>query len=222
MASILIAESSPQLSSFLKKLLTQHGYQIFLSPLDLQLLSQIEKHHPDLVLLDHASQDLQLQSFCWQIKKEYNHLPLALILDKKDLNRASRLYKNGADDFITKPINDQELLSRINMLLTNQKQVKSLYQVADLILNIKNFTVTRAGQNIKLTPQEFKLLRFLILNQGQVLSRDTILARAWSYDTQVDTRVVDVYIGYLRKKIDDPFDKPLIHTVRGFGYVLRV
>lgn len=93
--------------------------------------------------------------------------------------------------------------------------------VDDLELYSKTFVVKRNDREIQLTPQEFKLLEYLIKNKGQILSRETILSKVWLYSSSVKTRVVDVYMGYLRKKIDDGFDKKLLHSIRGFGYVIK-
>ena len=128
----------------------------------------------------------------------------------------------GADDYLVKPFAFEELLARIRVMLRKKTgQNSSLLSAGDLTLDLNSHTVTRAGQEIPLSSKEFALLRYLLMNQGRILSRDQIEQHIWNYDYAGSSNMVDVYIRYLRKKIDDPFDRKLIHTVRGAGYVLR-
>jgi len=127
----------------------------------------------------------------------------------------------GADDYITKPFTAEELLARIRARLRQRGQNNHKLEIADLELDTKSLEVKRGSKLIKLTPQEFKLLEYLMSNQNQVLTREMILNRIWPSAPDVETRVVDVYIGYLRKKIDTGFENNLIHSVRGFGYVIK-
>jgi two-component system OmpR family response regulator len=114
-----------------------------------------------------------------------------------------------------------ELLARINARLRKSNQSESVLSVADLELNKSTMEVTRAGQPITLTPTEFKLLEYLMSNKARILTREMILNRVWLYSEDVETRVVDVYMGYLRKKIDSDHEKKLIQSVRGFGYTIK-
>jgi DNA-binding response OmpR family regulator len=128
----------------------------------------------------------------------------------------------GADDYVTKPFVADELLARITARLRNQSSVKdNKLVVGDLVLDNKTFEVQRGETSIQLTPQEFKLLEYLMNNKGRILTREMILNRVWLYSPDIETRVVDVYMGYLRKKIDQDFDKKLLHSVRGFGYMIK-
>ncbi len=127
----------------------------------------------------------------------------------------------GADDYITKPFVADEFLARLNARLRKQGATDTILKIADLELNNKTLEVIRSGKRIQLTPQEFKLLQYLMTNKGRILTREMILNRIWLYSSEVETRVVDVYMGYLRKKIDSDFPKKLLHSVRGFGYVIR-
>jgi DNA-binding response OmpR family regulator len=128
----------------------------------------------------------------------------------------------GADDYVTKPFVADELLARISARLRNQNSAKdNKLKVDGLALDNKTFEVEREGKQIQLTPQEFKLLEYLMNNQGRILTREMILNRVWLYSPDIETRVVDVYMGYLRKKIDQDFEKKLLHSVRGFGYMIK-
>lgn len=128
----------------------------------------------------------------------------------------------GADDYMVKPFAFEELLARIRVMLRKHSgQLSNLLRAGNLTMDLSSHTVTRGEQKIVLSAKEFALLRYLMMNQGNVLSRDQIEQHIWNYDYAGSSNMVDVYIRYLRKKIDDPFSSKLIHTVRGTGYVLR-
>ena len=127
----------------------------------------------------------------------------------------------GADDYLVKPFAYEELLARIHVLARRQKATGNLFSLADLTLDASRHLAVRAGEELRLTSREYAILEYLIRNAGMVLSRDRILENVWSMDYEGASNMVDVYIRSLRKKVDDPFEKKLIHTVRGVGYVLR-
>jgi DNA-binding response OmpR family regulator len=142
-----------------------------------------------------------------------------IILTAKDnIQNIVEGFNLGAEDYITKPFDNEELLARIKARLKNNQT--GILKVADLKLNTQTKEVSRQDKLIDLTKTEFNLLKYLLTNKNQVLSRDMILNHVWGYQDETNTRVVDVYIGYLRKKIDQEFDPKLIHSVRGFGYML--
>jgi DNA-binding response OmpR family regulator len=137
----------------------------------------------------------------------------------RDLARGLNL---GADDYMTKPFEPEVLKARVHARLRTVDSDDEMLQVGDLTLDPKTHEVKRGEESIDLSPQEYKLLHYFMTNPNQVLTREMIIARIWESSPEIETRVVDVYVGYLRKKIDKDDNKPkLIHSVRGFGYMLK-
>ena len=129
----------------------------------------------------------------------------------------------GADDYLVKPFAFDELLARVRALLRRRGEVRqSVLSLADLSMDTAAHTVTRAGRRITLTSREYALLEYLLRNQGIIQTRSQISDHVWNYDFEYDSNIVNVYVRYLRNKIDRGFDRPLIHTIRGFGYVMRL
>lgn len=147
------------------------------------------------------------------------HTPVLLLTALGSVKDRTEGLDTGADDYLVKPFALEELLARVRALLRRPtEQQPNILTAGDLTLDTVNFKVQRAGKDIQLTSKEFALLEYLLRNQGRPLSKDTIIAHVWNYDADVLPNTVEVYIKYLRTKVDKPFKKPLIHTVRGFGY----
>lgn len=218
---ILIVEDNQELSEFLRDLLIEQGYTAQVANDGVSALKKLEANQPDLVLLDLTLPDMSGESICRDIRKMYPETSIIMLTAKDEIESKVKGLQSGADDYITKPFITDELLARIAARLRRQTGEASVLKVEDLELNTQSIQVTRGGKIIDLTPQEFKLLEYLMSNQGIVLSRDMILSRVWQYSSEVDTRVVDVYIGYLRKKIDKGAKIKLIQSVRGFGYSIK-
>ncbi len=216
---VLVVEDDQGIQEFLRELLLDNGFAAEVASDGVQALSLIKKSQPDLVLLDLGLPNLAGEAVCLEIRKKYPDLPIIILTAKDDVSDVVRGLNLGADDYITKPFVADELIARIKARLRHSDEVK--LTIADLELNNKTFEVKRSGNPIQLSPHEFKLLQYLISNKGRVLTREMILNRVWLYSYEVDTRVVDVYIGYLRKKIDADYKKKLIHSVRGFGYMIK-
>jgi two-component system response regulator MprA len=219
--SILAVEDDQDLRDYLKELLTDHGYLVQTVSRGIEAINLIKKTAPDLIVLDLGLPDIDGESVCGQIKKDHQHLPIIILTAKDGVPNIVRGLDIGADDYITKPFDGDELLARIKTRLRNLPGNETKLKIGDLELNPANHEIKRTGKLIKLTPQEFKLLHYLMINKGRILTRDMILSRLWDSSPDIETRVVDVYIGYLRKKIDLGFKKKLLHSIRGFGYMIQ-
>ena len=150
------------------------------------------------------------------------HTPVLLLTALGSVNDKTKGLDSGADDYLVKPFALEELLARVRALVRRPAEVQgTTLQVGDLSLNTVDYSVRRADKDIQLTSKEFGLLEYLLRNQGRPISKDTIIAHVWDYDADILPNTVEVYVKYLRNKIDAPFKKPLIHTVRGFGYKIQ-
>lgn len=218
---ILIVEDDLTLQNYLKDLLHENDYFVRAVKDGINALQIIKKTPPDLVILDLGLPLMDGKAVCVEIKKKHPELPVIVLTAQTDMTVMVSTLNLGADDYITKPFNAEELLARIKARLRLINKEQEEIKVADLTVNNKTLEVSRGPKVMRLTPREFKLLEYLMTHKGQVLSRDMILNRIWLYAPEVDTRIVDIYIGYLRKKIDADFDKKLIHSVRGFGYMMK-
>ena len=219
---ILIIEENKDLQTYLKKLLSYNNFVVKITADEASTLEYLEKNDPDIVILDIDTLEKETENLYEKIKKKNNELPIILLAEKDETSKILKGFDAGADDYIAKPLSDDnELITRIRVRLRKQKRADSHLLIADLELNGSNMEVKRHGKLIQLTPQEFKLLQYLMSNQGKILTREMILSRIWEYSSDIKTRVVDVYMGYLRKKIDDGFGKKLLHSIRGYGYVIK-
>lgn len=220
--NILIVEDDSGLQKYLKEFLIDNGFTANIAGDGVTALRMIKKSPPDIVILDLGLPDMTGESVCMEIRKNYPDLPVVILTAKDTVADVVAGLNLGADDYVTKPFVADELLARISARLRNQNTTKdNKLKVAGLALDNKTFEVERDGKPIQLTPQEFKLLEYLMNNQGRILTREMILNRVWLYSPDIETRVVDVYMGYLRKKIDQDFEKKLLHSVRGFGYMIK-
>ena len=220
-STILIVEDDEGIQSYLKQLLLDHNYNVITASNGVSALKIIKKTQPDLVLLDLALPDISGESILQQIHSEYPDLRVIILTAKDTTQNMVQGLNLGADDYLTKPFVAEVLIARIQARLRRAGSENTVLSIADLELDTQTLVVKRDGKEISLTPQELKLLQYMMQNQGRILTRDMILNRLWMSAIDVDTRIVDVYIGYLRKKIDSGFSKKLIHSVRGFGYILK-
>lgn len=219
--TLLVVEDDQTIREYLKGVLLNEGFSVYTAETGIDALNILKEKTFDLVLLDLHLPDMQGESICQQIKHDSPQTMVILLTAKSGIQEKVQGFQLGADDYITKPFAPEELVARVRARLRPSGQESQTLKIADLVLDPQTVQVTRAGKEISLTPQEFKLLEYLLQNQGKVLSRDMILNRVWAYSFDVESRVVDVYVGYLRKKIDADSAVKLIHSVRGFGYTVK-
>lgn len=219
--NILVVEDDTGLQKYLKELLLDNGYSAQIASDGIQALNSIQKLQPDLMILDLTLPNMSGEAVMMEVRKNYTDLKVIILTAKDEVSDIISGLNLGADDYITKPFIADELLARIKARLRYQNGSDSKLIVDTLELDNQTLEVKRSGTSIQLTPQEFKLLQYLMNNKGRILTREMILNRVWLYSPDIESRVVDVYMGYLRKKIDTDFDKKLIHSVRGFGYMIK-
>jgi len=223
-ANILIIEDERKIARFLKLELEYEGYEAEIAEDGVAGLEAYTGGSWDIVLLDVMLPRLNGMEVLRRIRLSGSAVPVILLTARDSLPDKVSGLDSGANDYITKPFAIEELLARIRACLRMTQMLKmdnELLTIADLSVNEKTRVVKRGATEIELTPREFDLLVYLMKHVNQVLHREQLLSQVWGFDYFGDTNVVDVYIRYLRKKLDYPFDTPLIHTVRGIGYVLK-
>lgn len=219
--TVLVVEDDPGLQKYLKELLWENAFVVHVAPDGVQALNLLNKTKPDIMILDLGLPNMTGESVCVEAKKKYPELPIIILTAKDTTSDIVEGLNLGADDYMTKPFVADELLARIKARLRGSEDNSGKLVVGNLELDNKSFEVKRAEKPIHLTPQEFKLLEYLMNNKGRILTREMILNRVWLYSPDIETRVVDVYMGYLRKKIDDDHKDKLLKSVRGFGYMIK-
>lgn len=220
---ILIVEDEEKISRFLELELKHEGYLVEKAFDGKKALEILENNTYDLIILDVMLPKLNGMAVLRRLRK-FSSVPVIMLTAKDDTMDKVMGLDSGADDYLTKPFEIEELLARIRVCLKRvKKEVKSnnILTFNQLKINTDMMTVSFDDETIDLTKKEYELLKFLIENKRIVLSRDLILNKVWGYDYYGDTNIVDVYIRYLRSKIDEPFDQKIIHTVRGVGYILK-
>ena len=219
---ILLVEDEERLASFIRKGMLAEGYEVEVGYDGRTGLSLFRKDVYDIIILDVNLPQLNGFELCRLIRSENETVSVLMLTALDSLSDKSDGFNAGADDYLTKPFEFQELLLRVRALTrrSGSKQ-KQILRLADLELNLDTKTVTRAGKRIDLTTREYSLMEYLMLNKGKIISRVDISERVWSLNFDSNTNVIDVYISYLRKKIDKDFSPKLLHTIVGMGYVLR-
>ncbi|MCJ1907058.1 response regulator transcription factor [Planococcus ruber] len=220
---ILIVEDEKSIARVLELELTFEGYQTGVALTGAEGLIQFREHEWDLVLLDLMLPEIHGLDVLKRIRSAGSEIPVILLTAKDDVKDKVAGLDLGANDYVTKPFEIEELLARIRacLRLSTGKKNTDLLVFDELQLNTATREVVRKNRQIELTPREFDLLLYLMQNPQQVLSREQVLNAVWGYDYYGDTNVIDVYIRYLRKKIDAGEETTYIQTVRGVGYVLK-
>lgn len=219
---ILIAEDEKSLNRIIAKQLKASGYSVDCAFNGEEAYDLISMTDYDAAVFDVMMPKIDGFALLKKIRNDGNNLPVLFLTARDSIEDRVEGLDIGADDYLVKPFAFEELLARIRVLIRkNSVSNSNIIFVADLTVDISSRKVTRGGKDILLSAKEYELLQYLAVNNGIVLSREKIEDHIWNYDYEGGTNVVDVYIRYLRKKIDEGYDKKLIHTVRGMGYVLR-
>ncbi|MDJ0701977.1 MAG: response regulator transcription factor [Leptolyngbyaceae cyanobacterium MO_188.B28] len=221
-AKILLVEDEEKLARFVELELTYEGYEVTVANDGLSGLMTARDSDPDLIILDWLMPGLTGVEVCRRLRSTGSQVPVIMMTAKDDVSDRVTGLDAGADDYVVKPFSIEELLARVRAhLRRTQPQETDVLQYEDLSLNRSSREVFRGKRSIELTAKEFDLLEYLILHPRQVITRDRILEEVWGYDFMGDSNIIEVYIRYLRLKLEAEGEKRLIQTVRGVGYVLR-
>jgi two-component system OmpR family response regulator len=220
---LLIVDDEDNLRSMLAAALQHHGFVVSTATGGREALELIPKQRPDLVLLDVMMPDLDGFEVCRRLRTDGDRTPVLFLTARDSTEDKVRGLTLGGDDYLQKPFSLDELIARAQAVLrrtSDRNGSDSLLECADLVMDDDAHRVRRAGVDVSLSPTEYNLLRYLLINHNRVVSKAQILDHVWRYDFGGDGSVVETYIGYLRRKVDDVEPK-LIHTLRGVGYTLR-
>jgi len=221
---ILIAEDEKKIADSLKQGLEENGFEVKVAYDGEIGLKVFRNESFDLVILDINLPGVNGYDFCKTVRKLNAAVPVVMLTAMNAVEDKIEGFDAGADDYIIKPFDFRELLVRIRALLKRSHitvAIGTMLKAEDLVMNLDSKEVTRNDQVISLTAKEFQLLEYFLRNKNRVLSRADIALNVWDIDFDTRTNVIDVYVNYLRKKIDKGFDEPLIHTQVGMGYVLK-
>jgi len=224
--NILVVEDEVKLTKLIKRVLEEERYQVDIANDGDRGLEMALVGSYDLIVLDLMLPGISGLEICRSLRQEQSVVPVLMLTARDAVNDRVAGLDAGADDYLVKPFAFEELLARVRALLRRRIQPENLasqtLKYEDLELDLVRHEVMRAGQRVELTAKEFALLEYLMRNAGQVLTRDQIINHVWEYDFDASSNVVDIYIHYLRSKIDEKASRKLIRTVRGVGYSLRV
>ena len=223
LTTILVVEDSPQLVAFLQRMLSEEGYGVREARDGETGLSSALENEPDLVILDVGLPRQNGFEVVRELRRQGIHAPTLMLSARAEVADRVRGLESGADDYLTKPFEADELVARVRALLRRASRHETRLYVGDVVLDPVTRRVYRGSREIVLTQREFALLEYFMKNVGLPLSRVLIAEQVWR-QTAVDggeTNIVDVYVAYLRKKLDTADDAPMLQTVRGIGYVLR-
>jgi two-component system OmpR family response regulator len=219
---LLLVDDEDNLRTMLEAALRHVGFDVHPVATGREAIEAVATQRPDLIVLDVMLPDLDGFEVCNRLRREGSRTPVLFLTARDGTEDKVRGLTLGGDDYLVKPFSLEELVARIQAVLrrTGAAQAGSVLTCGDLVLDDDAHRVTRRGTEISLSPTEYNLLRYLLLNAGRVLSKAQILDHVWQYDFGGDGGIVETYIGYLRRKLDDG-GRRLIHTIRGVGYVLR-
>jgi len=220
---ILIIEDEHKIAQALKKALVQENYAVDVSYDGDDGYAMATTEPYDLAIIDRMIPGkYDGLAIVKEMRKEKIHTPIIILTAKGTISDRTTGLDAGADDYLVKPFALEELLARVRALLRRPVEVlQTVLTAGDLSLDTVTYVVKRADKEISLTSKEFALLEYLLRNQGKPSNKETIISHVWDYNADILPNTVEVYMKYLRQKIDDPFDTPLLHTARGFGYKIE-
>jgi len=220
-AHLLVVEDEQRLAEVLQKQLNEAGFQADIASDGYVGKRMMELSNYDLVILDINLPLMNGYELCSEIRKTNSITPIIMLTALGTPDNKLIGFESGADDYVLKPFDFRELLARVNVFLKRSNSQISTGQklkIADLEMDLDSKTVIRAGKRIELTAKEFSLMELLLKNKHKVLTREYIIEKVWNLDFETGTNIIDVYVNYLRKKIDRDFEPKLIHTKFGFGF----
>ena len=219
---LLYAEDEEDLNKVVTKKLTEEGFSVDSCFDGKEAIDNVQFTEYDAAILDIMMPHADGFAVLTELRKLKKNTPVLFLTARDSIEDRVTGLDSGANDYLVKPFSFEELLARIRVLTREKHNLtENILSIGDLELNLSSHIVTRGGTEISLTSKEYQLLEYLLYNKEKVLSREKIENHIWNYDYEGGTNVIDVYIRYLRKKIDDGFPTKLIHTVRGAGYVIR-
>jgi heavy metal response regulator len=219
---ILVVEDEKKVASFIKKGLEEEHYAVDTAPDGENGLYLAELNTYDLMVLDLMLPKINGLELLRRVRQKGNNVPILVLTAKDSVDDIVKGLDAGCDDYLTKPFAFSELLARIRALLRRERVEKEpVLKVGDLTLAVTTHKVMREGKEIELTSKEYALLEYFMRNPDKVLTRTMISEHVWDYHFDSMTNVIDVYVNYLRKKIDKDFEPKLIHTMRGIGYMMK-
>jgi two-component system, OmpR family, response regulator len=223
-ARILVVDDEPNIAELLSAALTFEGYQVGVASTGTEALEQVRTFRPNLVMLDVMLPDFDGNEVCRRLRNQGEQMPI-VFLTARDTTQDKVEGLSLGDDYVTKPFSIEELMARVGAILRRSGELaaadSSVLRFADLTMNVDTHEVWRGEHVIELTATEFNLLGYLLENARRVISKSELLDNVWGFDFHGDPNIVETYISYLRKKIDDR-DPALIHTIRRVGYTLRL
>jgi two-component system OmpR family response regulator len=228
---VLVVDDEPNIRELVEVALKFHGCAVAVSASGKDALHQTESYEPDLIILDVMLPDMDGFEVCRALRTDGNDVPVIFLTARDTTSDTIRGLTLGGDDYVTKPFSVEALVARVRAVLRRTTREAdgeaqpggnaALLQVGDLQLDEEHWVVRRAGTQVELSPTEFRLLAYLMRNQGRMLTRQQLLENVWGWEFAGQSQVVETYVSYLRRKLD-PLGPPLIHTQRGVGYSLRV
>jgi two-component system, OmpR family, response regulator len=226
---VLVVDDEPNIRELVEVALKFHGCAVAVSASGKDALHQADSYQPDLMILDVMLPDMDGFEVCRTLRAGGNGLPVIFLTARDTTSDTIRGLTLGGDDYVTKPFSVEALVARVRAVLRRTARAPEdgqgdgavLLQVGDLELDEEHWIVRRAGTQVELSPTEFRLLAYLMRNQGRMLTRQQLLENVWGWEFAGQSQVVETYVSYLRRKLD-PLGPPLIHTQRGVGYSLRL